>query len=72
MSKRKSEFDDKIEQLEAEIEQLKATINTLRRRLKKLDSKFDEDDYLEDDHGCPLPQKQVTALIQDRTSLEVE
>ena len=49
MSKRKSEFDDKIEQLEAEIEQLKATINTLRRRLKKLDSKFDEDDYLEDD-----------------------
>jgi hypothetical protein len=49
MSRKKSEYEDKIEQLEAENEQLKATVNSLRRRLKKVDSKFNEDDFLEDD-----------------------
>jgi predicted nucleic acid-binding Zn ribbon protein len=48
MSKRKSELEDRIEQLESEIETLKVTNNTLRRRLKKIDSKFDEDEYLDD------------------------
>ena len=46
MSRKKSELEDKIEQLEAEIEQLKSTNNTLRRRLRKIDSSFDEDEYL--------------------------
>jgi prefoldin subunit 5 len=49
MSKRKSELEDKIEQLESEIEELKITNNALRRRLRKIDSRFNEDDYLEDD-----------------------
>jgi predicted RNase H-like nuclease (RuvC/YqgF family) len=49
MSKRKSELEDKIEQLESELEELKTTNNALRRRLRKIDSKFNEDDYLEDD-----------------------
>ena len=49
MSRKKSEYEDKIEQLEAENEQLKTTINSLRRRLKKVDSKFQEDEYLNDD-----------------------
>lgn len=48
MSRKKSEFEDKIEQLQAEIEQLKTTNNALRRRLRKVDSSFNEDDYLND------------------------
>lgn len=48
MSRKKSEFEDRIEQLEAEIEQLKITNNALRRRLRKIDSSFDEDEYLDE------------------------
>lgn len=46
MGKHKSELEDRIEELEEELKQLKATNTALRRRLKKLDSNFKEDDYL--------------------------
>jgi hypothetical protein len=75
MSKRKSELEDKIEQLESEIEELKITNNALRRRLRKIDSRFNEDDYLEDDqmekkyerlnqYNCPYCKKNTMVEIE--------
>lgn len=75
MSKRKSELEDKIEQLESEIEELKTTNNALRRRLRKIDNKFDEDDYLEESqvekkyqhlaqYVCPFCKKQSMEEVE--------
>jgi len=75
MSKRKSELEDKIEQLQAEVDQLKSANNALRRRLKKVDSKFQEDEYLNDDqiekkyeyvkqYSCPSCKKKTMEEVE--------
>lgn len=75
MSRKKSELEDRIEQLESELEELKTTNNALRRRLRKVDSKFNEDDYLEDhqiekkyerlnQYTCPYCKKKTMEEIE--------
>jgi len=48
MSKKKNELEDKIEQLEAELQAVKKVNKSLVRRLRKIDNKFDEEEYLEE------------------------
>jgi predicted nuclease with TOPRIM domain len=75
MSRKKSELEDRIEELEAEIEELRNTNKALIRRLRKTDSSFEEDNYLEDSDVqkkyqhlaqfvCPFCKKQTMEEIQ--------
>lgn len=75
MSKRKSELEDRIEELEAEIEELRSTNKALIRRLRKIDSKFVEDDYLDEtevekkyehlkQYICPYCKKQSMEEVE--------
>lgn len=75
MSRKKSELEDKIEELQAEIAELRATNKSLIRRLRKVDNKFDEDEYLEDSDIekkyerlqqfiCPFCKKQTMEEVE--------
>lgn len=75
MSRKKSELQDKIEELEAELERLDRCNKALMRRLKKLDNKFDEDEYLREDqiqrkyeklneYVCPYCKKKTMEEIK--------
>ena len=48
MGRKKNELEDKIEQLEAELRLVKKVNMSLIRRLRKVDGKFNEDEYLEE------------------------
>lgn len=75
MGKHTSELQDRIEELEEELKQVKATNASLRRRLKKIDSSFKEDDYLDEtqiqkkyeklnQHVCPECKKKSMEEIE--------
>jgi len=75
MGKKKNELEDKIEQLESELEALKKVNKSLIRRLRKIDNKFDEEEYLEESdikkkyegleqYTCPYCKRQSMIEIE--------